>query len=88
MTMDLHTKIVVKLSASAAVNSLPGLRLAVTEALENGLSKEEVNEIIDLALEIQKQPYSYTQHLKEQLLKDTSKKKSTHVHSCGCGCHT
>jgi hypothetical protein len=85
MSIDQRTSIIVQLSAAAAVNSLPALRTAITAALGEGFSKEEIQAILDQVTEIQQQPISHTQHLVHQMLREPAKKPSAHTSGCSCG---
>lgn len=86
MELEQRTKIIVQISAAAAANALPTLRLAVTEGLNTGISKEEIQSIIKEALAIQKQPFSYTENMVNQLFREPKKTNHVHVHSADCGC--
>ncbi len=85
MSLDQRTSTIVQISAAAAVNALPTLRAAITTAIENGLTKQEIQAILDVVTEIQQQPISHTQHLAKQLLHEPRKKQSDHATSCSCG---
>ncbi len=85
MSLDQRTSTIVQISAAAAVNALPTLRTAITTAIEEGLTKQEIQAILDLVTEIQQQPVSHTQHLAKQLLREPSKKHTDHAASCSCG---
>ncbi|MDQ7096800.1 carboxymuconolactone decarboxylase family protein [Desulfosporosinus sp. PR] len=87
MSLDPRTTALAQISAAVACNALASLRVAITEALEMGLSSDEIQEVISLASTIQQQPITHATHLAEQLLREP--KKNTHEHSahCGCGCH-
>lgn len=84
MSLDQRTSAIVQISAAAAANALPALRASITTALEIGLSKTEIQAILDLVTEIQHEPISHTQHLAKQLLREPSKKQSDHASSCSC----
>ena len=84
MSLDKKTTVVAKISAAVACNALASLRVAITEALEMGLSLTEIQEVLALATEIQKQPVNHVSHLVEQLLREP--KKAAHEHSSHCGC--
>ncbi|AGA69779.1 hypothetical protein Desdi_2355 [Desulfitobacterium dichloroeliminans LMG P-21439] len=98
MELDEKTTLLVKISAAAATNALASLRSSMTDAKALGVPHEILRQTVELALEIQQQPYSHTQHLTDQLLREPVKKKtaredgatpSLHVNgpSCGCGHH-
>ncbi|MFZ3101931.1 MAG: hypothetical protein WA131_07510 [Desulfitobacteriaceae bacterium] len=84
MSLDRRTSIIVQISAAAAANALPTLRAAITTAVEDGLTKQEIQAILDLVIEIQQQPVSHTQNLTKQLLREPSKKQADHATSCSC----
>ncbi|MGE4271676.1 MAG: hypothetical protein AB7E31_02210 [Desulfitobacterium sp.] len=95
MELDQKTTLLIKISAAAATNALASLRSAMTDAKALGVPKEILRQTVELALEIQQQPLSHTQHLTDQLLRETVKKKTAnqkgptptlHVHGPGCGC--
>jgi alkylhydroperoxidase/carboxymuconolactone decarboxylase family protein YurZ len=84
MSLDPRTIVIAQISAAVACNALASLRVAITEAIEMGIDREEIQEILILATGIQQQPINHIGHLAEQLLQEPSKK--THVHSAHCGC--
>ena len=84
MSLDQRTSTIVQISAAAAANALPTLRAAMTTAIESGISKQEIQAILDLVSEIQQQPVSHTQHLTKQLLREPRKRQSDHASSCSC----
>lgn len=88
MSLDPKTAIIVQISAAVAANTLPALRFGINDALNLGLSKEEIDEIIKLAREIQQQPISHAEHLAHQLLREPGKKKiHDHHYTDGhCSC--
>lgn len=88
MSLDQRTVLLTQLSAAVACNALATLRVVVTEALNFGIEPQEIQEVLNLAKEIQQQPISHVTHLANQLLRET--KKPTHEHNaqCGCGCGT
>lgn len=87
MSLNQRSKILVQISAAAACNALAALRLAVTEGLNEGLSKAEIQEVISLAKEVQQQPISHVSHMMDQILREPKKKAHQHSANCGCGGH-
>lgn len=87
MSLDQRTVLAVQISAAAASNALAALRLAITEALEAGISKEDIQKVIDLAKNVQQQPISHVTHLTDQMLREQKKKPHVHSPNCGCGGH-
>lgn len=87
MALDQKLAAAAKISAAASTNALAALRLAVEEALEANLSKEEIGEILEIAYDIQAQPMSHTKHLAHQLLRENKKPQVQHTHSKTCGCN-
>jgi alkylhydroperoxidase/carboxymuconolactone decarboxylase family protein YurZ len=93
MALDARTTLLVQISAAAATNSLAALRSAVTDAKSLGVTSEEIQKTVSLAIEIQEQPVSHTRHLVSQLLREpvrkTEDKKDSvhHNHGPGCNCH-
>ena len=85
MSLDQRTSTIVQISAAAAANALPTLRNAITTAIENGLTKQEIQDILDLVTDIQQQPISHTQGLTKQLLREPRKNQTDHAASCTCG---
>lgn len=75
MELDEKTTLLVKISAAAATNALASLRSSMTDAKALGVPHEILRQTVELALEIQQQPYSHTQHLTDQLLREPVKKK-------------
>lgn len=86
MSLDQRTIVLTQISAAAACNALATLRVAVTEALGLGLTAQEIEEVINLAKEIQQQPISHVTHLTHQLLRESKKQSHEHSDHCGCGC--
>ncbi|WP_018211285.1 hypothetical protein [Desulfitobacterium hafniense] len=95
MELDQKTTLLIQISAAAATNALASLRSAVTDAKALGVPNETLRQAIELALEIQQQPLSHTQHLMNQLLREPIKKgtpkqdgssPAPHVHGPGCSC--
>lgn len=84
MSLDQRTIIMTQISAAVACNALASLRLAVTEAFTLGISREELQEVVALAKDIQQKPIDHGTHLINQLLRET--KKPTHKHDAHCGC--
>ncbi|MHB8124152.1 MAG: hypothetical protein ACYDEJ_00690 [Desulfitobacteriaceae bacterium] len=84
MSLDQRTSTIVQISAAATANALPALRAAITTAIDNGISKLEIQAILDLVIEIQQQPVSHTQQLTKQLLREPHTKQSDHASSCSC----
>ncbi|AET66784.1 hypothetical protein Desor_1111 [Desulfosporosinus orientis DSM 765] len=87
MSLDQRTVVAAQISAAAACNALAALRLAITEGLEAGLSKEEIQEVVNLAKNVQQQPISHVTHLTDQMLREQKKKPHVHSPNCGCGEH-
>lgn len=87
MSLDQRTTILAQISAAVACNALAALRLAITEGMDAGLSKAEIQEVISLAKDIQQQPISHVTHLCDQVLRDLKKKPHEHSAHCGCGGH-
>ena len=79
MELDSRTALIVQISAATAANALPALRAAISEALKLGISKDEVQAVIDLAREVQQQPISHTANLAKQLLRDSISKSPVEV---------
>lgn len=86
MSLDQRTLALVQISAAVACNALATLRVAVTEALNLGLTPHEIEEVLNLAKEIQKQPISHVTHLTNQLLRGPKKQAHEPSAQCGCGC--
>jgi len=93
--MSLDTNFVdsiTRIAAATAANALPALRDAVNTALNLGLTKEEINQIITTAREVRDRNNSYTEHLAAQLLREQGKRPAAHIHSHthgpDCGCHS
>ena len=86
MSLDQRTIVLTQISAAVACNALATLRVAVTEALELGLAAQEIEEVINLAKEIQQQPISHVTHLTNQLLRESKKHPHEHSDQCGSGC--
>lgn len=87
MSLDQRTGVAAKISAAVACNALAALRLAITEAVQLGLSPDEIQEIQALAKDIQQQPISHVANLIEQLLREPPKKAHIHDSNCTCGKH-
>ncbi|AFQ43118.1 hypothetical protein [Desulfosporosinus meridiei] len=87
MSLDQRTTIVSQISAAVACNALAALRLSITEGLNIGLTKEEIQEVISLAKEVQQQPISHVTHMTGQILREGKKKPHEHSAHCGCGGH-
>lgn len=98
MEIDQKTQLLLQISAAAAANALAALRSAATDAKALGIPKEVIRQTIELGLEVQQQSLSHTQHLTNQLMREsikTSQKDgATHSHhgggcggGCGCGHH-
>lgn len=87
MSLDHRTTIVAQISAAVACNALAALRLAITEGLDVGLTKTEIQAVINLAKDVQQQPISHVSHLTNQILRDPQKKTHEHSAHCGCGGH-
>jgi len=87
MSLDQRTTILAQISAAVACNALAALRLAITEGINVGLTKAEIQEIISLAKEVQQQPISHVSHLTDQILREPKKKSHEHSAHCGCGGH-
>lgn len=85
MVLDQRTTIVAQISAAVACNALAALRLAITEGINAGLTKTEIQEIISLAKDVQQQPISHVGHLTHQILRES--KKEGHEHNAQCGCN-
>lgn len=86
MSLDQRTLALVQISAAVACNALATLRVAVTEALNLGLSPQEIEEVLNLAKDIQQQPISHVTHLANQLLREPKKHAHEPSAQCGCGC--
>lgn len=87
MSLDQRTIIVTQISAAVACNALVALRLAVSEAITQGITPEDIREIIALAKDLQQQPISHVTHLIDQLLREPKKPAHEHSSNCGCGKH-
>jgi len=87
MSLDQRTTVAAQISAATACNALAALRLAITEGLDIGLTKAEIQEVIRLAKDVQQQPISHVSHLTAQILRDPKKKNHEHSAHCGCGGH-
>jgi len=87
MSLDPRTKIVAQISAAVACNALAAIRLAITEGLNAGLTKTEIQEVISLAKDVQQQPISHVTHLTDQMFREQKKKPHEHSAQCGCGEH-
>lgn len=87
MSLDQRTTIVAQISAAVACNALAALRLAITEGLNGGLTKAEIQDVISLAKDVQQQPISHVSHLVDQILREPKKKPHEHSDHCGCGGH-
>ena len=87
MSLDQRTTIVAQISAAVACNALAAIRLAITEGLNVGLTKEEIQEVINLAKDVQQQPISHVSHLTDQMFREPKKKAHEHSAHCGCGGH-
>ncbi|MDR3543785.1 MAG: hypothetical protein P4L69_22955 [Desulfosporosinus sp.] len=87
MSLDKRTLIVTQISAAVACNALAALRLAVSEAANEGLTPTEIKEIIATARDIQQQPISHVAHLTDQFFREPKKTAHKHDANCGCGNH-
>lgn len=87
MSLDQRSTVLAQISAAVACNALAALRLAITEGLKLGLTKEEIQEVISLAKDVQLQPISHVTHLTDQILREPKKKPHEHSAHCGCGGH-
>lgn len=88
MSLDQKTIVLTQLSAAVACNALASLRVTLTEALTLGITPEEIEEVLNLAKEIQQQPISHVTHLVNQLLREPKKQTEKSAQSgCGCGCN-
>ncbi|EHQ88167.1 carboxymuconolactone decarboxylase family protein [Desulfosporosinus youngiae] len=87
MSLDRRTTVIAQISAAVACNALAALRLAITEGLDAGLTKAEIQEVIRLAKDVQQQPISHVSHLTDQIFRDPKKKPHEHSAHCGCGGH-
>lgn len=86
MSLDQRTIVLAQISAAVACNALATLRVVVTEALELGVAPLDIQEVLNLAKDIQQQPISHVTHLANQLLRDSKKLAKEHTAQCGCGC--
>lgn len=88
MSLDQKTIVLTQLSAAVACNALASLRVTLTEALTLGISPEEIEEVLNLAKEIQQHPISHVTHLANQLLREPKKQaEKSAPNGCGCGCN-
>jgi len=87
MSLDQRNTIVAQISAAVACNALAALRLAITEGLNAGFTKAEIQEILSLAKDVQQQPISHVTHLTDQILREPKKKPHEHSAHCGCNGH-
>lgn len=87
MSLDQRTTIVAQISAAVACNALAALRLAITEGLNAGLTKAEIQTVISLAKDVQQQPITHVSHLTDQILREPKKTVHEHGSNCGCGGH-
>ncbi|MEA4902395.1 carboxymuconolactone decarboxylase family protein [Desulfitobacterium sp.] len=93
MELDTRTTLIVQISAAVATNALAALRSSVTDAKAQGISSEEIRQIVKIAQDVQEQPQSHARHLLDQLLREPvrnpQKPTPDHVHgpNCNCGHH-
>lgn len=102
MELDTRSTLIAQISAAVASNALATLRASVTDAKTQGMTSEEIRQIVTIAQEVQEQPLSHAQHLMDQLLREPIRKpqESIHEHShdhdhhlhvhgpnCNCGHH-
>ncbi len=87
MSLDQRSTVVAQISAAVACNALAALRLAITEGLNVGLTKVEIQDVVSLAKDVQQQPISHVTHLIDQILREPKKQPQTHKHSANCGCN-
>lgn len=85
MSLDQRTIILAQVSAAVACNALATLRIKLTEALNLGITPEEIQEVLSLAKEIQEKPISHVTHLVNQVLREPKKQTDNNA-QCGCGC--
>lgn len=77
MGLDPKTEMLVRLSAAVASNALVGIRETFTKALKSGVTVDDIQETITLALQIQQQPITHSEHLIHQLFRESKKKNTT-----------
>lgn len=85
--MEPKMEAIAQIAAAAAANAMPALRLAVADGLEQELTQAEIQAILNIAYEIQKQPAQHTQQLARQLLREPKGQRPAHPANCDCGCH-
>ncbi|MDR3288356.1 MAG: hypothetical protein LBT22_02895 [Peptococcaceae bacterium] len=89
MSLQPFLSLTAQIAAATAANALPALREAVSEALAQGMSKEDIQAVVTLAQEIRRHNGGYTEHLAQQLLREpAAKAQPAHSSHCGCGCHS
>lgn len=74
-TLDLKTKEMAALSASVAANCVPCLKYHFAEAIKEGCTLQEIQEIVEIANMVKQQPVYKINELSVQLIDELRKVK-------------